>query len=100
MSYDFVEQFLERRGACHSNPQGDLAVGTTAGKSLLTGEVMLPGIGTVATPVDVSKLRAAERAAEARALELQRLARTDSLTNLANRRYFFEVVDGECERAD
>jgi diguanylate cyclase (GGDEF)-like protein/PAS domain S-box-containing protein len=82
-----------------SQPFRSFEVDMTDGRWLLLTEQAYPSGKLVAVCTDVTRLKTAELALRAAHAEVERLALTDELTGVPNRRHFLSRMEQEYERA-
>ncbi|NNE22936.1 MAG: diguanylate cyclase [Rhizobiales bacterium] len=85
------EEWIENRLAAHQNPGGALEQPLDDGRWLRIEERKTLDGGTVGIRVDITE-------AKERELQLERLAVTDPLTGISNRRAFFDKIQREHEQ--
>ena len=85
------EAWITWRLERHRNPSGPLELRRDNGSIMRVHEEQLPQGGSVTIATDITAIKSLEE-------ELRRLATSDPLTEVANRRFFFDRANAEWER--
>lgn len=94
-----AQEWINERMRQHASPGESLVRLMSDGRWRRLVEQRLPSGGVLAFSIDVSELMLSKKALGEANAELERIAQTDALTGLANRRLFDRRLEEECSRA-